>query len=259
MHHQVHAQRVHDAIVEQNIGIARGDLAGAVEEQAVAELHDVGLVHRGHALAAPAPGLVERKLGDARRRHLGDDLDALDHSGHHGVLEPGIQVFGVLADDDQIDTLVARGYRRQVPHRPQVGVEIEGLAQPDIDAGKALAHRCRDRALQRDLVAGDRVEQGLRQRRAVFSHRLRARGEGFPLWRETGRGKNLDDGARDFRADAVARDECDDHSRASQKRSASPPTTVRLRRMLASPCRRLNSARMGSSAGNADTGPDTRA
>ena len=48
---------------------------------------------------------------------------------------------------------------RQVPHRPQVGVEVERLAQPDVDAGEALADRRRDRALQRDLVALDRVEQ----------------------------------------------------------------------------------------------------
>ena len=107
--------------------------------------------------------------------------------GHDGVLEAGVEVFGVLADDDQVDAAEARRHRRQVPDRPQVGVEVERLAQADVDAGEALADRRRDRALQRDLVARDRIEQRLRQRRAVFLHRLGAGRERFPLRREARR------------------------------------------------------------------------
>ena len=55
---------------------------------------------------------------------------------------------------------------RQVLDRPQVGVEIERLAQPDVHAGEAFADRRRHRPLQRDLVALDRVEQLRRQRLA---------------------------------------------------------------------------------------------
>ena len=45
-----------------------------------------------------------------------------------------------------------RRHARQVPHRPQVRVEIERLAQPDVDAREALADRRRHRAFERDLV-----------------------------------------------------------------------------------------------------------
>ncbi len=76
--------------------------------------------------------VVEGELRDARRRRLGDDLQALDHARHHLVLEPGVEVLGVLADDDEVDVLVARRHRRDVPHRPQVGVEVERLAQPTL-------------------------------------------------------------------------------------------------------------------------------
>ena len=40
---------------------------------------------------------------DARRRLLGDDLQALDDAGHDLVLEAGVEILGVLADDDEID------------------------------------------------------------------------------------------------------------------------------------------------------------
>ena len=117
---------------------------------------------------------------DLRRRLLGDDLQALDDAGHDDVLEAGVEVLGVLADDDEVDACEARRHRRQVPDRPQVGVEIERLAQADVDAGEALADRRRDRALQRDLVPADRIEQRLRQRRAVFLDAPRAGRERLP-------------------------------------------------------------------------------
>ena len=65
-------------------------------------------------------------------------LSALDDAGHDLVLEPGVEVLGVLADDDQVDVLEAARDARQVLHRPQVRVEVERLAQPDVDAGEAL-------------------------------------------------------------------------------------------------------------------------
>ena len=50
-------------------------------------------------------GVLEREPRDARRRLLGDDLQALDDAGHDLVLEPGVEVLGVLAHDDQVDVL----------------------------------------------------------------------------------------------------------------------------------------------------------
>ena len=86
-----------------------------------------------------APRVLEREPRDARRGVLGDDLQALDDAGHDLVLEAGVQVLGVLADDDEIDALEARRHARQVPHRPQVGVEIQRLAQADVHAREPLA------------------------------------------------------------------------------------------------------------------------
>jgi hypothetical protein len=48
---------------------------------------------------------VTRKPGDLGRSLLGDDLEALDHAGYHGVFEAGVEILGVLADDDEVDVL----------------------------------------------------------------------------------------------------------------------------------------------------------
>ena len=132
VHHQVHAGGIDDAIVELDVGVARGHRSRAVEEQAVAELHDVGLVHRGHPLAPAAPRLLE---GNTAIRVDASSVMIFMLSttpGHHHVLEAGVEILGVFADDDEVDVLEARRHRRQVPHRPQVGVEVQRLAQPTL-------------------------------------------------------------------------------------------------------------------------------
>ena len=144
-------------------GYSRATRADAVEEQAVAQLHDVGLVDRRHLLAAVTARVLEREARDARRRLLGDDLQALDDPGNHLVLEAGVQVFGVLAHDHEIDVLEARRDARQVPHRAQVRVQIERLAQADVHAREALADRRRHRPLEGDLVPADGVDELDRQ------------------------------------------------------------------------------------------------
>jgi hypothetical protein len=54
-------------------------------------------------LALILAGILKSKFRDTGRRFLGDDLQALDHSGHHFVLQPGIQALGILAHDDEVD------------------------------------------------------------------------------------------------------------------------------------------------------------
>jgi hypothetical protein len=128
--------------------------ATLLEEQAVAHLHDVGLVNRRHLLAPVRRAYSKANLRDARRALLRDDLQALDDAGNDLVLEPGIEVLGVLAHDDQIDAW-NRAARRQVPHRPEIRVEVERLAQADVHAREPVADRRGHRPFQRHLVAPD--------------------------------------------------------------------------------------------------------
>ena len=171
LHHEVHARRVDDLLIVGNVRMRGGDSPGTSNEQAVAHLHDVGLVDGGDALPPHALRVVEGKVRDARRRALGDDLQAFDDAGNDFVLETRVQIFGVLAHDDEIDVLESRADVRKVRDRPQVRVQIERLAQPDVDAGKPFADRRRDGALQRDFVAADRVDELARKRSAVLLER----------------------------------------------------------------------------------------
>src|ERR1022692_4113899 len=80
-------------------GEVRGHFAAALEEQAVAQLHDIGLVDGHHLLTALAVRPFEGRARDLGRRLLGDDLQTLYHAGYHFVFQAGIEIFGVLAED----------------------------------------------------------------------------------------------------------------------------------------------------------------
>ena len=125
--------------------------------------------------------VLERELRNPRRRLLGDDLDALHDARDDLVLEPGVQVFGVLADDDDVDVGEAALHARQIADRPQVRVEIQRLAQPDVDAREALRDRRCHRPLQRNPVRPDRVEQRHGQRLVVPLERIHPRFVAVPL------------------------------------------------------------------------------
>ncbi len=153
--------------------------------------------------------VAERKLGDPGRRPLGDDFQALDNARHDLVLEARVEVLGVLAHDDEIDPLAPGRHAGQVPHRPQVRVQIERLAQPDVDAREALPDRRADRALERDLVAPDGCKELGRQRLARTLEGGDACQLPFPGNRDTGRVDDAQDRLGHLRSDAVAGDQRD--------------------------------------------------
>ena len=117
--------------------------------------------------------VFEREPRDPRRCPLGDDLQALDHARHDFVLEPRVEVLGVLADDDEIDILEARPDMRQVGDRTQVCVQIQRLPQADVHARKPFADRRRHGPFERDSVAPDGLEQ-VRPAAACRASRARA-------------------------------------------------------------------------------------
>ena len=62
-------------------------------------------------------------------------------------LDPGVDVLGRLADDHEVDVVVAGADARVGLARPHLRVEVEALAQPDVDRAEAVADRRRDRPL----------------------------------------------------------------------------------------------------------------
>ena len=79
-------------------------------------------------------------------------------------------------------SVVARPHALVRLARAHLGVEVECLPEPDVDRAEALADRCRDRALERDAVAADRLERLLGQRvAAVLGHHVGAGRAHVPL------------------------------------------------------------------------------
>ena len=139
-----------------------------------------GFAHAGRRALAHA-GIGPTELGPlelyscfpsavrAQTRELGiDEARPLTVTGgmtfaggplNHFVLQAGVEIFGVLPHDDQIDPRVAGWNVGNVRDRPQIGEEIERLAQSDVHAHEAAADRRGDRPFERDFVADDRLEE----------------------------------------------------------------------------------------------------
>ncbi len=137
-HHELHAAVVDDLVVRLDVGIILRDVVEAFEEQAVGELHYVRLVNGGDLFAAVGFGEFEAVSGDARRGFFGDDLDAFDHARDDDVLEAGVEVFGVLAHDDEVELRIAARHVRQGFDRPDVRVKVESFSQADVDGRETL-------------------------------------------------------------------------------------------------------------------------
>ena len=126
------------------------------------------------------------------------------------VLDAGVEVLGVLADDDQVDVLEARAHAGVALARAHLRVHVELLAERDVHRAEAAADRRRDRALQRDARLADRVEHLGRQRvAAVAVHHVGARLADVPVELDAGRLEGAPRRLGQLRAGAVTGDEDD--------------------------------------------------
>lgn len=149
------ARVVQQLSVELDVGELLGDLAGGAQEEAVGHLHDGGLVHGADLVAANVAGVLEGIAQDALRGVAGDELDALDDAVDDNVLNARVLALGVLADQDRVDVVVGRLVAGNGPAGPDVGEEIEGAAERQVERDVALANGRRQRALERNQVPRD--------------------------------------------------------------------------------------------------------
>ncbi len=241
--YELHREVVDDPVLERDVRVLRGDPPGGLEEEAVGELHDVGLVPDGERSASACPDVVEGEPDDPVARPLADRLDAEarvrsdactrrpldepDQLGGLGLalleLDPRVQALGGLADHHQVDPLVARS-RAGVPAAgPNARVEIERDAERDVHAAERAADRRRDGALERDARLADRVENALGQRRAFAFGDLGPDLLDVPLDRDARRLDRPSSGLDQLGAHAVAGDQRD------AMRAQGSPLLLRLR------------------------------
>ena len=93
--------------------------------------------------------------------------------------------------------------------RAHVGVQVEVAAQGHVDRTEATTDRRGQRALQGHLVAGDRIERGLRQQFTVLLHRGQPGLGVFVLQAGAEPVEHVQGRVHDLRADAIAADDRD--------------------------------------------------
>ena len=111
--------------------------------------------------------------------------------------------------DDQVDVRVARAHAGVALAGADLAVEVERLAQADVDRAEAAADGGRDRPLQRGPVLPDRLEHVLGQRVAVvLLHHVGARVLDVPVELDAGRLEHAARRLGELGAGPVAGDQC---------------------------------------------------
>ena len=157
-------------------------------------------------LAAVLPGVLESKAGDPRGGFFCDDLQALDHARDDFVFKARVEILGIFADEDHVHVLESRFDTHQVFHWPHVGIEIEGLAQADVDAGRAEGHAGCERSLQRHAALADRLDDAGMHEVHVAAFEVATSRRGLPFDGNASSFDDLLDRFRNFGADPVSGD-----------------------------------------------------
>src|SRR5207248_10672993 len=83
-----------------------------------------------------------------------------------GVFDAGVNILGVLAEDDHVH-LLRMFYRRrdaaEVLHRAQADVEVEQLSERNVERTDAAANRRRERAFDADDKSLEGLDRVVRQ------------------------------------------------------------------------------------------------
>ena len=122
-------------------------------------------------------------------------------------LDAGVQVLGVLADDDDVGLGEAGADPGVALAGADAGVEVELLAQEHVDAAKARAHRGCGGPLDADAVALDRVQRAVGERGALLGVDVLAGGLLVPVELDPGGLDHAPGRLDELGAGAVAGDE----------------------------------------------------
>ncbi len=213
VHDQFHGAGVDDDFIEDELVFVLGgvDLARRLEEDAGQRFHDVGFVDCRDFLASLRDDVVEGVAADApatlARVDAGAHTDRMRIAvDRDEVLVAHVEAFVVLAHHHQVD-VVETAAGNQGLGRPQVGVELELLAQAHVRRAVAATDRGFQRAFERQLRLADAIEAGLRQRVAARGNTGRARDLPVPDEGCCQRIKGHQGRFSDFRTDTIAGDQ----------------------------------------------------
>lgn len=133
------ARVVQQLSVKLDIGELLGDFTGDVQEETVGHLHDGGLVHDADLLLVDRTSVLEGETQHTLGRLAGDELDALDDAVDDDVLNAGVFTLGVLTDQDGVHVVVGGLVARNGAAGTDVGEQVEGTTQSQVERDVALA------------------------------------------------------------------------------------------------------------------------
>lgn len=142
--------------VELDIGEVLGDVAGSVEEQTVGHLHDGGLVYDANLLLVDRLRVLEGEAKDALGSLLGDKLDALHNTIHHDVLNTRVFTLSILTNQHGVDVVVGGLVTGDRTAGTDVGEQVEGTTQSEVQGDVALANG----GLKRSVLPNASAEEG---------------------------------------------------------------------------------------------------
>ena len=179
--------RVDEILLRLDIRVLGGHVPEDLEEEPVRVLHDVRLRHAVDGAPALRSRVLEREANDSLRGFRAHRLDReaglrvqllrlqpaerrdqlLGRLAAGLELDAGVEVFGVLADDDDVHRLVTRAHAGIGLAGPQAGVEVQLVAQRDVHRAEPRADRRRYGSLEGHARVADGRQRLLRQRVAV--------------------------------------------------------------------------------------------
>ena len=147
--------------VELDIGVLLGELAGDAQEEAIGHLHDGGLVHNAHLLAANRLSVLEGISQDTLAGLAGNELDALHNTVHNNVLNTRVLALGVLTDQDGVDIVVGGLEAGNRSAGTEVGEKVECSAESKVERDVALANWGLDVEVRTNYGHGQRRGMGM--------------------------------------------------------------------------------------------------
>lgn len=160
----LHRGVVDNHVIHLERGVVLCRVVKGAAEEAVGELHDVGLVDARNLVTPVRQRKRKRKLGDALALSPRDDLEGLHHARHALVLQPRVLSLGILPDDAQIHILVTRLVAGDILDQADARIDIQFLTQRHIETLMSASRdgRVQD-SLEGELVAlegGDGLAKG---------------------------------------------------------------------------------------------------
>jgi hypothetical protein len=200
---------VEELSVKLNVGVLLGELTCSAEEKTIGHLHDGGLVNSANLLPANVTGVLEGVTEDALGSLAGDELDGLDDAINNDVLDAGVLALGVLTDQNGVDVVVGGLEALDRPAGTDVGEEVEGTAERQVEGNVTLADGGSEGTLEGDVVPVDALDGLVGDDRLAVGVQAGCDIAGLPLDGHVCGRVDVLDRLSDLRANTVTLDERD--------------------------------------------------